>query len=468
MSDQFRQNSYINDSNIISFPRTISDKIDFEEKPETIKTPVYDALVEEARTLDNKSKYKSTFDYEIYRNLEIRYKDRPIHGGIVKKAPMKLVNSHSSCQQCLYAFEIDSYGRGCVHNCVYCYARAELLVHGMWNNPIPVPVDLNEIRKIFYTVFETDRASKWRSVMSRKIPLRIGCMSDSFMWMDQKYKVTQELLKILDFYNYPYTAITRSDLAAHDDYLALFRKDLASIQFSLSSTNEELIKKIEPGAPSALRRLKALEKINKAGFWTSVRINPIFPIYPDGYYTNPNFERSEKTPKFEYSSFEMIDAIADAGVPSVIAGFGRFSRIALNSLQKASGVNLREFFNRTEVNKSDRDFHFSDSEIRYYYETYKKACIKRAMEFTICYIGNGENQFWDHQDLWDNKKDCCNIKDRISSFKTDSREVPFDTRLKFTNHKDSTPVSGRLHEPLGESKYKKEIGIINTEPEIGL
>jgi hypothetical protein len=192
-----------------------------------------EAIVARGIELNEKSRYKSTFDYSIYTDLERRYKDRPIFGGIAYKRPLKLVNAHSACQQCLYSLEIDTYGRGCVHDCVYCYAKAELTVHGYWNNPIPVPTDINEIRKIFYAAFETSRRSRWRSILEARIPIRIGSMTDSFMFMDKKYKVTQELLKILNFYKYPYVIFTRSDLVADDTYLALMNKDLCAIQFSL-------------------------------------------------------------------------------------------------------------------------------------------------------------------------------------------------------------------------------------------
>lgn len=455
MSELINLNS---DSNLLHFPKisssTTTIKVDHDP---SLLTPTYNDLIKGAQRLDIISAYKSDFDYSIYRDLELRYKDRPVRGGIVKSNPMKLVNSHHSCQQCLYAFEIDTYGRGCSHNCTYCYAKAELTVHGYWNNPIPVPVDLNEIRKVFYTVFETNKKSKWRSVMEQKIPLRIGCMSDSFMWMDTKYKVTQELLKILNFYNYPYTIITRSDLVARDDYMGLLKKDLCSVQFSIASTNDKLNKLIEPGAPSAKRRLAALEKLNKHSFWTAVRINPMFPIYPDGYFSNPNFKWDGEVPKFEFSSFEMVDEIADAGVPAIICGFGRFSSFAMNQMEKATGQDLRQFFNKDEVYKSRRDWHFSDKEIRHYYEEVKKRCIKRAMEFTVCYIGNGENQFWETQDLWSNKKDCCNIKGRVEAFKTDSRQVPFSERIQFSNHKCSTPVNPELlHKELGNSQLQNK------------
>lgn len=450
MSDQFREVLPSLQSKIIPFPLNALRENEEAKKQVTLPpTPVYDKLLAEAEKLDQLSKYPSSLDYTIYRDLELRYMDKPINGGISMKTAFRLVNSHSTCQQCLYAFEVDTYGRGCAHNCVYCYAKAELTVHGYWNNPIPVPIDFNIIRKAFYTVFETDKRSKWRELLTRRIPLRIGSMSDSFMWSDTKYKVTQELLKLLRYYQYPYIVFTRSDLVAHDEYLKLLDPKLGAIQFSMSSTNDALIKKIEPGAPSAKRRLAALQKLAESGFWTTVRINPVFPIYPDGYFTNPDFKWDGEVPKFDFTSFEMVDELAAHKVPAVLAGFVRLSRMSLNSLERATGINIKQFYDRTQVNKSVRDFHFSDREVRYYYEQIKKKCVQNKIQFTTCYIGNGEGHFWKDQDLWSNKKDCCNVKGKLSSFQTDSREIAFEDRLRFTNHKQLQPTTERLHEPLG-------------------
>src|SRR5690606_9008928 len=110
--------------------------------------------------------------------------------------------------------------------------------------------------------------------------LRIGSMSDAFMWMDKKYRVTLELLKILKFYDYPYIIFTRSDLVADDEYMQAMAPRLASVQMSISSLNMSLTRQLEPGAPAPERRLQALQKLAQNGFWTTVRINPLFPIYP--------------------------------------------------------------------------------------------------------------------------------------------------------------------------------------------
>lgn len=416
----------------------------------SVDTPTYNKILENYKKLKEVSSYKTDFDFIVYRDLELRYADNPPRGGITFKSPFKLVNAHTTCQQCLYAFEVDTYGRGCVHDCVYCYAKDQLEKHGFWNRPIPFPADITQIWKVFYTVFETTKNSKWRKVLEKRVPIRIGSMSDSFMLMDRKYKVTLEFLKILKHYNYPYILFTRSDLVAHDQYMEAMDPKLCSVQMSMCSTNDKLTKQIEPGAPSPKRRLRALKKLVEAGFWTTVRINPLFPIYPNGFFTDPNYDHSKESPEFDFFSFDMIDEIADAGVQSILAGFVRLSGSNLNNIMDVTGTDLRPFFGEKKFKRSS-SYHYSDEEIRYYYELIKERANNRNVQFTTCYIGNGEKHFWKDQDLWDNKGDCCNAKGRIKEFENDSRMIDWDERMRHFSIKCMTPNDlPRLHEPLGE------------------
>jgi len=411
-------------------------------------TPTYDQIKFNSEHLKRVSSYKTNYDFEIYKNLELRYKDNPPRGGVTFKSPMKLVNAHTTCQQCLYSFEVDTYGRGCTHDCVYCYAKDQLEMHGFWNRPIPFPMDITQIWKIFYTVFETTKATKWREILQNRVPIRIGSMSDSFMHMDRKYKVTLEFLKILKHYNYPYIIFTRSDLVAHDQYIKEMDPKLCSVQMSISSTNDEMNKLIEPGAPSAKRRLEALEKLVEEGFWTTVRINPLFPIYPNGFFTDPNYDHSKNTAKFDFFSFDMIDEIADHKVQSLLAGFVRLSGFGLNNISKETGVDLREFFGEKKFKRSS-NYHYDDKEIRFYYETIKERSNLKGVQFTTCYIGNGEDHFWKDQDLWDNKSDCCNAKGNIAAFENDSRSINWDERMRHFSIKGMTPNDPKnLHTPL--------------------
>jgi DNA repair photolyase len=289
---------------------------------------------------------------------------------------------------------------------------------------MPFPIDIAELRKTFATVFETNRRHKFRSVLEKRIPLRIGSMSDSFMWMDKKYKVTQELLKILRFYQYPYIVFTRSDLVADDEYMGLLDPKLASIQMSVSSINESLTREIEPGAPSPKRRLLAMKKLNEAGFWTTVRINPLFPNYPDGYYTDPNFDHTRKFKKFEYFTWDIVDAVADHKVPTLLAGVVRLYQPNIRFMNKALGWDLRETFETSP--EFTRDYiQFSLSEANFYYKKLQNLCAKRGMRFTTCYIGGdirGES-FEYNKSLWSNQSDCCDALGNVPAFKASCADL---------------------------------------------
>jgi len=293
-----------------------------------------------------------------------------------------------------------------------------------------MPIDITEAWKVFYTVFETNKSHKLRDILEKRIPIRIGSGSDGFMMMDQKYKITLEFLKILKYYNYPYIIVTRSDLVSYDEYIDAMDPELASIQISIPSINDNLNKQIEKGAPSSTRRLRAIRKLTREGFWTTVRVNPLFPIYPDGYYSDPNFDRRNNTLKFDLFSYDIVQAVAEHGGQSLLAGFVRLSTFAINNISRDTGIDLRPFF-KDGGRRGKRD-HYSPEEITAYYERVNAKCKQQGVQFTTCYIGNGENFFWKHRDMWDNKVDCCNAQKRVSSFVTDARKIPYESRLKLS------------------------------------
>jgi len=402
-------------------------------------------------------KYPDTFDWSVYDKISARFGDTPPRGGVVFKTGLKLANHHSSCVKCHYAFELDSYGRGCVHDCSYCYAKEALTAHGYWNNPMPFPVDLSELRKIFFTVFESSKASKWRPILEKRVPLRLGSMSDSFNWSDRKYKVSHEILKILSFYDYPYIVFTRSDLVAEDEYLEILRKDLASIQFSISGGNEALTRKIEPGAPSVERRLRALEKLANHGIWTTVRLNPFFPMYPDGYFTDQKYiqERfgpNAVVPKFDLFDWGFISQLRDAKVPSALAGVVRLSPVAIKAMGRATGVDLTQFY-RPEFSKGNFDRRYSEQEIAYYYKRLQVECFKNKIRFNTCYIGNGTKDYYQHQPLWTNRSDCCDAKGNVAAFRESSQGISWEVRAQHATDKASA-LATQQQEKLDSATYE--------------
>lgn len=417
--------------------------------------PVSGALWKKVNALG--SSYPDTFDWSVYDKLYNKFGDKQPRGGVLFKTNLKVVNYHHSCSKCHYTFEIDTYGRGCVHNCVYCYAKDQLTLKGYWNRPHPMPLDLSEVRKIFYTVFETNKKSKWREVLEQRIPLRIGSMSDSFMWMDRKYKVTHELLKILKYYQYPYVIFTRSDLVANDEYIEVIDPKIAAVQFSISGNDEELTKMIEPGAPSIKRRFKALKKLNESGIYSTVRINPLFPSFPDGYFTD--FESvhqrfGKDIPRFDLFNIEkareFMDQMKEAKVQSFLAGVVRLNQTSISQISRATNINYRDFF-KPENYTNSGESHFSNEEIGYYYRMLAKLGSDSGVRFSTCYIGNNFKDYYQYQDLWSNKKDCCDIVGKVKNFEKTSQDIDWDIRHKHAKDRD---ISKKVQEM--ENKLDKE------------
>lgn len=416
------------------------------------------------------TRYPDSFDWGVYDRISTRYQDGQPRGGLVFKTGLRLVNHHASCSKCFYAFELDTYGRGCMHNCSYCYAKEILTRHGSWNQPQPFPLDLTEIRKVFYTVFETQKPSKWRKILEQRIPLRLGSMSDSFMWIDLKYGVTKELLKILSFYKYPHIIFTRSDLVAHDDYLEYLDRKLAAVQFSISGGNEKIARIVEPGAPGITRRLVALQKLAEHGYWTSVRINPLFPMFPDGYFTDPEsviarFGSMEEAPNFPLFDWDFIGQLKDAKVPSVLAGVVRLSPFAIRQISKEMNLDFSKFFRPEFFNKT-KESKFSDPEIRYYYSRIKKECDKFKMRFSTCYIGNGIKDYFQYQSLWSNKKDCCDVRGHVSTFKSSSQDIGWSERIKFSSKVEEAQVAKLQDELADKTQQKTSLVIAKSSEEV--
>jgi len=402
------------------------------------------------------SNYEDTFDYSVYDSLATKFENEHMPWGVVYKTVFRLANYHPTCTRCHYAFEIDTYGRGCVFNCGYCYAKDQLTKHGAWNKPHPFPLDIGEVRRAFASAFESDKKSKWNSILRQRIPLRIGSMSDSFMWMDKKYRVTHELLKILKHYRYPYIIFTRSDLIVQDDYLNVLDQSLAAIQFSICGPNEELTRKLEPGAPNVWKRLNALSILNKAGYRTAVRLNPLFPTFPDGYFTNKNRikQRFDKeVPKFPLfdidSAGDFLGSLSDVGVKTLVAGYVRLSPFAIHQIKNSTGIDLGSFFDSSLEKNSGEQKHYSDAEIAFYYTKLRDICSRNGLRFTTCYIGNGIKDYYQYQKLWSNERDCCDVRNEVKSFNASSQDIPWEVRHISAKHKrlveEGRLVDGEVH-----------------------
>lgn len=106
--------------------------------------------------------------------------------------------------------------------------------------------------------------------------IRLGGMTDCFQPIERKHKVTYEVIKALNEQKVHYLIVTKSDLVADPDYLAIMDKELAHIQISITTTDDETSLTYEK-APVPSKRIKAIETLQEAGFDVQVRLSPFIP-----------------------------------------------------------------------------------------------------------------------------------------------------------------------------------------------
>lgn len=168
---------------------------------------------------------------------------------------------------CKYPVRLDTYGCGCQHNCGYCYARSLLAFRGMWNPQSPAKAPVSEIRK----------------VVARKLRpgqvVRLGGMTDCFQPMERSAKVTYRTIQMLNARRVHYLIVTKNDLIATDPYLEVMDRDLAHIQVSITTTDADLSRRVEPGAPVPEQRIAAAERLQAEGFDVSIRLSPFIPEF---------------------------------------------------------------------------------------------------------------------------------------------------------------------------------------------
>jgi DNA repair photolyase len=167
--------------------------------------------------------------------------------------------------------------RGCEFGCKYCYAR---YAHEFMELRDPLQFE----RKIFAKHFD---AAAFREELKR-LPLgetiAIGTATDPYQPAERRFLVTRAILEVLtSVAGYRIGITTKSDLVVRDlDLLReVVRRHYLSIHMTVTTTDRELARLIEPMAPRPDLRIAAVRKLNAAGVRASVFCSPIMPLIND-------------------------------------------------------------------------------------------------------------------------------------------------------------------------------------------
>jgi DNA repair photolyase len=158
--------------------------------------------------------------------------------------------------------------RGCEHACVYCYAPS--VIHwdkGKWGDLVEAKVNLPRI------------LSKELRVKKKGV-VGLGTVTDPYQPAEKKYEITRRCLELLLMNDFPVCIQTKSSLVLRDiDLLKKFSNPEVGI--TLTSHDDSVRQKLEPGASSVEERLHALSELSKNGIKTWVFMGPVMPYLTD-------------------------------------------------------------------------------------------------------------------------------------------------------------------------------------------
>jgi DNA repair photolyase len=159
--------------------------------------------------------------------------------------------------------------RGCQHQCIYCDSRSECYQLG----------DLAEIR------VKTNGLELLEDALPRKRILGtigFGSMNDPYMPVEKEYRMVRGALKIISRQGFPVHILTKSDLVLRDlELLQAIGKVYAAVSFTITTADDVLAGKVEPGAPRPTKRFQAMKALADAGILTGVTMMPVLPFLED-------------------------------------------------------------------------------------------------------------------------------------------------------------------------------------------
>jgi len=160
--------------------------------------------------------------------------------------------------------------RGCPHGCIYCDSRSDC-----YKNP---DFDTVKVKENALEIIRNDLRRKVKTGV-----IGTGAMSDPYNPLEKELKLTRNALELINSFNFGAGITTKSDLVSRDaDILCDIQSHSPVIvKFSVSTADDELCQKIEPGAATASGRFEAMRKLSAQGVFCGVLLVPLLPFIND-------------------------------------------------------------------------------------------------------------------------------------------------------------------------------------------
>jgi DNA repair photolyase len=159
--------------------------------------------------------------------------------------------------------------RGCEHQCIYCDSRSECY---QIENFADILVKVNAIELL------------GKELQSKRLrgTVGTGSMNDPYMPIERRYNLVGRALELIAEHRFGVHVITKGDLVLRDvALLQRIAQVYAAVSFTVTTADDDLARKLEPGAASPSRRFAAMRALADAGIYTGVTLMPVLPFIED-------------------------------------------------------------------------------------------------------------------------------------------------------------------------------------------
>jgi DNA repair photolyase len=189
---------------------------------------------------------------------------------MIKSIQAKVLLSHVKQPDSWFGLKYNmNLYRGCQHQCIYCDSRS-------------LCYQIEDFRDI---LVKENAIELLESELARKRvkgTIGTGSMNDPYMPAEAKIGLTRRALEVIARLRFPVHVITKSDLVLRDlDLLRRINQVYAAVSFTITTADDRLARKVEPGAPPPSARLRAMKQLADNGILTGITMMPILPYLQD-------------------------------------------------------------------------------------------------------------------------------------------------------------------------------------------
>lgn len=181
-------------------------------------------------------------------------------------------------------YTVNAY-EGCSMNCLYCYVRGSKYGENM-TEKLSVKINAAEV---------LEKQLQFRVKKNQYGIVAMSSATDAYMPLDETYGMTQKFLQLFLQYRFPVHIITKSERVMRDieilkqiDKQAILPEDLKKnlgrgviISFSISTLEEKISNRVEPGAIVPTKRLETMKYMKEKGFLVGLNCMPLLPYLSD-------------------------------------------------------------------------------------------------------------------------------------------------------------------------------------------